>query len=112
SLEVIARFSERFRVVAMAAGRNLELFADQIRRVHPTLVSVADDSLVPELRERLGTMKVEILPGLEGAAAVATHADADLVVSAMVGALGMRPTIAAISASNDIDSATNQLLLL
>src|SRR5262249_16628280 len=112
TLDVINRFSERFRVVAMAAGRNLELFADQIRRVRPTLVSVADDSLVPELRERLGPMKVEILPGLEGAAAVATHADADLVVSAMVGALGMRPTIAAIRAGKDIAFANKEVLVI
>src|ERR1700733_9663756 len=89
TLDVVARFPDRFRVVAMAAGRNLELLADQIRRFRPQLVSVE-------------TSQVTILHGSEGVIAVATHPEARLVVSALVGALGLPPTLAAIKAGKDI----------
>jgi 1-deoxy-D-xylulose-5-phosphate reductoisomerase len=112
TLDVIGRFPERFRVVAMGAGRNLDLFAEQIRRFKPELVSVATPALAVELSRRLNGQRVEILHGLDGAIAVATHPEALLLMSAMVGALGLRPTLAAIRAGKDIAFANKEVLVI
>ncbi len=112
TLDVISRFPDRFRVVAMAAGRNLERLADQIRQFKPTLVSVETPVLAAELGERIRPLKPTILHGAEGAIAVATHPEAKLVMSAMVGALGLRPTLAAIRAGKDIAFANKEVLVI
>ena len=112
TLEVVSRFPDRFRVVALAAGHNLELLLEQIVSFDPELVSVATVDLAGELRARLGTRKVEIVHGLDGACAVATHRDAQLVMSALVGALGLRPTLAAIQSGKDIAFANKEVLVI
>jgi len=112
TLDVVARFPDRFRVVAMAAGQNLELLADQIRRFRPQLVSVATPELARDLAERIRPQEVTILHGGEGAIAVATHPEAKLVMSALVGALGLRPTLAAIKAGKDIAFANKEVLVV
>jgi 1-deoxy-D-xylulose-5-phosphate reductoisomerase len=112
ALDVAARFEDRFRVVALAAGRNVGLLAEQTKRLRPELVSVASEQAAAELRERLGSLKVEILHGAEGVDAVATHPCAKLVVCAMVGALGLRPTCAAIDAGKDIAFANKEVLVV
>jgi 1-deoxy-D-xylulose-5-phosphate reductoisomerase len=112
TLDVVGRFVDRFRVVAMAAGRNLDLMVEQVKRFRPELVSVATPELARELTVRLGGQRITILHGLEGAIAVATHPDAELVMSAMVGALGLRPTLAAIKASKDIAFANKEVLVI
>ena len=85
TLDVVGRFADRFRVVAMAAGRNLELLVEQVERFRPEVVSVATPELARELTIRLGGQRTSILHGLEGAIAVATHPATELVMSAMVG---------------------------
>jgi 1-deoxy-D-xylulose-5-phosphate reductoisomerase len=112
TLDVVGRFADRFRVVAMAAGRNLDLFVEQVKRFRPELVSVATPELARELTIRLGGQRITILHGLEGAIAVATHPKAELVMSAMVGALGLRPTLAAIKAGKDIAFANKEVLVI
>jgi 1-deoxy-D-xylulose-5-phosphate reductoisomerase len=112
TLELVSRFADRFRVVAMAAGRNIERLAEQVKRFRPQLVSVADAKLSRELAERLAPCKVEILHGIEGATAVATHPEAQMTVSAMVGALGLGPTLAAIRAGKDIAFANKEVLVV
>jgi 1-deoxy-D-xylulose-5-phosphate reductoisomerase len=112
TLDVVGRFPERFRIAALAAGRNVELLAGQVRRFHPSLVSVATPELARELRERLGPIEVEIVHGLDGAAAAATHPDAQLVMSAMVGAMGLGPTLAAIAAGKDLAFANKEVLVI
>ena len=112
TLDVVARFPDRFRVVAMAAGRNLELLADQIRRFRPQLVSVETPQLARELADRIRPLEVTILHGNEGAVAVATHPEAKLLMSALVGALGLPPTLAAIKAGKDIAFANKEVLVV
>jgi 1-deoxy-D-xylulose-5-phosphate reductoisomerase len=112
TLDVVARFPDRFRVVAMAAGRNLELLADQIRRFRPQLVSVETPELARELADRIRPLEVAILHGNEGAIAVATHPEAALLMSALVGALGLPPTLAAIRAGKDIAFANKEVLVV
>jgi 1-deoxy-D-xylulose-5-phosphate reductoisomerase len=111
ALEVAERFRDRFRVVALAAGRNVALLAEQVKRWHPELVSVASEQAAAELRARLSPLKVEVLAGSEGTLAAATHPAAQLVVCAMVGALGLRPTYAAIEAGKDIAFANKEVLV-
>ncbi len=112
TLDVLSRFPDRFRVVAMAAGRNLTLFAEQARRFQPELISVESAELASELARSLFPLKPHILYGEEGAIAVATHPDASLVMSALVGALGLRPTLAAIKAGKDIAFANKEVLVI
>jgi 1-deoxy-D-xylulose-5-phosphate reductoisomerase len=112
TLDVVARFADRFRVVAMAAGRNLDLLAEQVRRFRPELVSVASADLACELAERLPPERPAIVHGIEGAIAVATHPAATLLVSALVGAKGLRPTLAAITAGKDIAFANKEVLVV
>jgi 1-deoxy-D-xylulose-5-phosphate reductoisomerase len=112
TLDVVGRFSDRFRVVAMAAGRNLDLLVEQVKRFQPELVSVATPELSRDLATRLGTQRVTIVHGLEGAIAVATHPAAKLVMSALVGAMGLQPTLAAIRAGKDIAFANKEVLVI
>ncbi len=112
TLDVVGRFADRFRVVAMGAGRNLDLFAEQAKRFRPELVAVATPELARELTIRLGGQRITILHGLEGAIAVATHPEVELVMSAMVGALGLQPTLAAIKAGKDIAFANKEVLVI
>ncbi len=113
TLDVVARFRDRFRVAALAAGRNLDLLVQQVVRFRPELVSVGTPELAAELRRRLGpACKADIHHGAEGAAAVATHPQARIVVSALVGALGLGPTLAAIAAGKDIAFANKEVLVV
>jgi len=112
TLDVVERFPDRFQVVAMAAGRNVALMAQQVRRFRPELVSVATPELACELKNRLGNQDVEILHGAEGVVAVATHPETQLVMSALVGARGLQPTLAAIRAGKDIAFANKEVLVI
>ena len=112
TLDVVSRFPGHFRVVAMAAGRNLDLLADQVHRFRPELVAVATSELACELARRVDTRTTTILHGSEGAVEAATHPEAELVMSALVGALGLRPTLAAIKAGKDIAFANKEVLVI
>ena len=111
SLEVIAAFPERFEVVALAAGRKVDKLADQVRRFRPALVSVAEPDAAQQLKDALGSAAPEIAIGDAGLLAVAT-ADADLVVSALVGAVGLAPTLAAIRAGRDVALANKEVMVM
>jgi 1-deoxy-D-xylulose-5-phosphate reductoisomerase len=111
ALSVVETFPERYRVTALAAGRNLEKLAQQVRRFRPELVSVADEQLAASLRGQLAGVRVEIACGEAGLAAVATH-PADLVLSSLVGAVGLAPTLAAIRAGRDIALANKETLVM
>ncbi len=112
TLALVERFPDRFRAVALAAGRNVELLAEQVRRHQPQLVSVADDASAAELRARVPGYTGKILAGSAGPLAVATHPSADIVLSALVGALGLEPTLAAIDAGKDVALANKEVLVV
>ncbi len=111
ALAVAESFPDRYRVTALAAGRNLAKLADQVRRFRPELVSVAEAEGAATLRELLGDDAVPIEVGPDGLDAVATH-DADLVVAGLVGAVGLRPTLAAIRAGRDIALANKEVMVM
>jgi 1-deoxy-D-xylulose-5-phosphate reductoisomerase len=111
ALEVAAAFPERFAVAALAAGRRVEKLVAQVRRFRPPLVSVADADAARALRAELGADAPAIAVGAAGLEAVAT-ADADLVVSALVGSVGLAPTLAAIRAGRDVALANKEVLVM
>jgi 1-deoxy-D-xylulose-5-phosphate reductoisomerase len=111
SLAVAESFPDRYRVVALGAGRNLDRLADQVRRFRPELVSVADREDVSRLRQRIGGADTRVESGAEGLEAVAVH-PAELVVAGLVGAVGLGPTLAAIRAGRDIALANKEVLVM
>jgi len=115
SLQVVESLEDRFRVVALAAGGNLEELVGQVERHRPQLVSVADerraDELVVELREKGIAPLPEIQRGAAGLKAVATHAEADMVVSAAVGVVGLEATYAAVSAGKQVALSNKEVLV-
>ncbi|KAL8528711.1 hypothetical protein ACS0TY_006241 [Phlomoides rotata] len=113
TLEIVAENPDKFRVVALAAGSNVTLLADQVKAFKPQLVSVRDESLVNELKEALSGLehKPEIIPGEQGIIEVARHPDAVTVVTGIVGCAGLKPTVAAIEAGKDIALANKETLI-
>jgi 1-deoxy-D-xylulose-5-phosphate reductoisomerase len=112
TLEVISRYPERFRVLGLSAGENIGLLLEQIREFRPEAVSVKDSGLAESLRSRLGDTRVEILSGTEGACGIAALDSNDLVVSAMVGASGLVPTLSAVKAGKDVALANKESLVV
>jgi 1-deoxy-D-xylulose-5-phosphate reductoisomerase len=102
----------RFRIVALAAGRNIDLLKAQIEQFHPLVASVMDEAHAVQLNESLPSgCKTAILWGPAGYREVARIAEADLVVSAMVGAAGLVPTVEAIDAGKHIALANKETLV-
>ena len=98
-------------VTALAAGSNIALLEEQIREFRPALVSVWDESSAKELRLRTADLQVEVLWGMEGLLAVAAEPESEILVTAIVGMLGIRPTIAAIEAGKTIALANKETLV-
>lgn len=111
TLEIVAANPDRFRVVGLSAGRNLELLAKQIRQFSPQIAAVAFEEDVPRLKELCAGLNVEIVGGVEGLTAVSTATDTEMVVAAIVGAAGLVPTAAAIQAGKDIALANKETLV-
>ncbi|MGC8915712.1 MAG: 1-deoxy-D-xylulose-5-phosphate reductoisomerase [Thermoanaerobaculum sp.] len=110
TLDVVRHFPDRFRVVALAAGRNLELLAAQVREFRPQLVAVADSEKARELSQRFPDLAV--LAGNEGRIAAATHPEATTVVAAFVGALGLPAVHAAVRAGKELLLANKETLVV
>jgi len=112
TLSVVAEHPEEFAVVGLAAGENVVVLAQQIQEFRPALVSVKDEAVAARLRELLPRDSTpRILAGPEGVREVATASGADLVVSAMVGAVGLAPTLAAIEAGVPVALANKETLV-
>lgn len=111
ALRVAAQFPERIEVAALAAGANWERLAEQARRFRPRLVALADPGAAARARAVLPP-GIRALSGEEGLREAAAGAGADLVVSALVGAAGLRPTLAAIEAGASIALANKEALVM
>lgn len=116
TLRVVESFgSERFRVVALGAGHNVQTLADQIAKHLPELVSVETEEAAHDLRARLFERDVDlprIIVGEPGLIEVATHSQADCVVSATVGAVGFVPTLRALEAGKRVALANKETLVM
>ncbi len=114
TLEVVRQFPERFQVCALAAGRNIGLLLEQIKVFKPSLVAVLDQHLAAQVQQGLmgESYRPEVCFGPDGYARVATFPDAQMLVSAMVGAAGLLPTLAAIQAGKDLALANKETLVI
>jgi len=112
-LRVAAGFPEHFTVIGLSAGWNVELLQQQIETFLPGLVSVADEQAALRLKKLLGpASQTEIIWGQAGNEQVACLQEADMVVSAIVGAAGLLPTLAAIRSGKDIALANKETLVM
>lgn len=108
----IVRANKDIEVVALSCGKNIELFEKQIREFKPRLVSIETEELANDLKGRLSDISgIEITFGKEGLIRTATVPDAEIVVTAIVGMIGVEPTIAAIEAGKDIALANKETLV-
>jgi 1-deoxy-D-xylulose-5-phosphate reductoisomerase len=112
ALDVAASFPEEFEVVGLVSGRGGEAFERQLRAWRPRLASVASANEAARLRARCADLPTEVLGGHDAAATVAAAADADVVVSAIVGAAGLLPTLAAIRAGRAVALANKETLVM
>jgi 1-deoxy-D-xylulose-5-phosphate reductoisomerase len=114
TLSVAESYPERFQVVGLAAGRNLEEAFEQARRWLPKIVSMAEEFDAEALRTRLkqaGLNEIEVVYGAAGTVKVATHAEADFVVSAIVGVAGLEATYEAVRAGKTVGVANKECLV-
>ncbi len=111
TLSVVESFPDRFQVATLAAGRNLDLAFDQAQRWRPQIISVATESDAAILKSKLNSTSTEVVSGPEGAVRVATHPDADFVVSAIVGVAGLEATYEAVRAGKTVGLANKECLV-
>ncbi len=111
TLDVVQALPDRLRVVGLAAGANLELFAAQVTQWQPEIAALANDQAAQRLREMLPSTRTRIVSGPEGVLEVATWPGCKLVVGAMLGAAGLKPTLAAIEAGKDVAIANKETLV-
>ena len=111
TLDVVREHSDELQVVALAAGSNKERLKEQIKEFHPKLVSLSDEKKAQELREELAGEQVEVVCGMEGLIEVAGVDSADVVVTAVVGMMGILPTMEAIKKGKDIALANKETLV-
>lgn len=112
TLDVISAHPGEFTITALAGGRNIALLKQQIERFRPRLVAVIDEAHARDLRTLVGATPPGILSGPEGYREAAAMGGTDMVVSAMVGAAGLLPTLDAIAAGRDIALANKETLVM
>lgn len=113
TLDLVAQYPERFRVVGLTSYSNVTLLAEQVRRFRPQIVAIGREELLPELRSLLSGLQPlpELVAGTEGLCQVAAHPAAQRVVTGIVGCAGLLPTLAAIRAGKDIALANKETLV-
>lgn len=107
----VVRANQDIQVTALAAGRNLKKLEEQIREFHPSLAAVWDEKDARELRARTADLPVKIASGMEGLIQVAEEPESRMLVTAIVGMIGIVPTIRAIKAGKDIALANKETLV-
>ena len=113
ALDVVRRNPDRFKVVALTAATSHELLVGQIREFLPLLVAIADEEAAAEIKAGLGTLRgMEILAGTEAAETVARESEADIVLNAMVGAVGLAPSLAALQSGKSLALANKESLIV
>jgi len=129
TLQVVAQFPAKFRVRSLTAGRNVRRFAEQVRAFRPARVAIADEKLIPEFRKLMedgvalaphpsplapeqGPWRGEILGGPQGLVELAEEPGSDYVVSAIVGAAGLLPTLAALKRGKQVGIANKEPLVM
>src|SRR5579884_3992855 len=114
TLSVVESYPERFKIVSLAAGRNLDAALEQAKKWKPRVISVAEESAAATLRQQLakaGLAEVEVVHGSPGTVRVATHPEVDFVVSAIVGVAGLEATYEAVRAGKTVGLANKECLV-
>ena len=119
TLQIAEEFPDQFKIVGLTAGKNLDLVIKQIKTHQPEVVSLADESLLPELSRRINSLtedtktfrKPLLMAGAEGLNTAAAWESADLVVTGIVGCAGLLPTLSAIEAGKDLALANKETLI-
>ena len=111
TLDVVRHYPNDFQVTALAASSNIKRLEEQIREFKPKMAVVFNEDKALELKHNVQDLDIEILSGMEGLLAAATEESADVVLTAVVGMIGIRPTIAAIEAGKDIALANKETLV-
>lgn len=111
TIKVVKDLKDRLRLVGLAAGSNISLLSEQIRELKPKAVSVKEASDAIKLRETFGSA-VEVYHGVEGLVKLATMPEADIVLIAIVGTVGLHPALAALRAGKDIAVASKEILVM
>ena len=112
TLDVVERNPESFQILAMSAGSNVDLFAEQIRKFKPRVVALFDTQKISTLKEQVVDLDVEILSGEEGIFEVTTIPEVDVVVSGVVGKAGLLPAIEALKAGKNLALANKETLVI
>lgn len=107
----VARNNGDLEIVSLAAGSNVKKLEEQIREFHPRLVAVWTEEKAKELRDAVKDLDVKVVSGMDGLIEVCTHPEAEIVVTAIVGMIGIVPTIAAMKARKDIALANKETLV-
>lgn len=112
TIDIVKRHPDRFQVVGLAAGSNLDVLIPQIKLLKPKVVSVKSEKEAAQLKQMLGSIKVDILHGPDGACVVASLSDANMVISAIVGASGLLPTLKALEKGKDVGLANKESMII
>lgn len=107
----IARWNQDIKICALSAGRNIDLLEKQAREFRPEIVDLWDEKLADELKDRLKDMDIRVVSGMDGLIEIAEYKTSDILVTAIVGMIGIRPTVAAIKAGKDIALANKETLV-
>lgn len=107
----IVRDNKDIEVLALAAGSNVQLMEEQIREFHPKIACLWQEEKAKELLEKVKDLPVKVVSGMEGMLEIAVLSEMEILVTAVVGMIGIRPTIAAISAGKDIALANKETLV-
>ncbi|MBQ7832111.1 MAG: 1-deoxy-D-xylulose-5-phosphate reductoisomerase [Lachnospiraceae bacterium] len=110
TLEIV-RENPDLKVIALAAGTNVKLMEEQVREFNPKVAVMWTEEAAKDLKLRIADLQVEVLSGMEGLLAISTHEECEVLVTAIVGMIGIRPTIAAIEAGKTIALANKETLV-
>ena len=111
TLEIVDAYPDRLQIVALAAGSNVEKIEPQIRKYHPKKVVMFDEAAAKALKTKVADLDVTVLAGMSGLIEICTMEEADVVLTAVVGMIGITPTIEAIKAGKDIALANKETLV-
>lgn len=111
TLDIVRAHPQELQVVALAAGSSVELMEKQIREFHPVLAAMWSEKAATDLKQRVADIEVEVVCGMDGLLQIANLAQAEVLVTAIVGMIGIRPTIAAIEQGKTIALANKETLV-
>jgi len=111
TLDLARRFPQELSVVALAARSSIDRLEQQAREFHPSLIAVYEETSARELRARIADLRIRVVSGMEGLLEAASLENSDMTVVALVGMIGVRPTIAAVKAGKTIALANKETLV-